>query len=273
VVDIVSSEQFDDGGREPMVRYRLAIANYRDFPTFMFGQSPFAPACGQEQAGSRTTLALENATGGQIHFDCSLDDPSGLGEIVVERPADEPLESVTVIFHDRLGNVVHQFDDIQIPDASSAVVVGHGWNLLSFPPGAGDPRSSGMVDQVYGAGTFAAPPWHWQAGPGRLEPVDANPDDPELTAFWGYSANVATIALDTSAPSAAAGIALQKGWQVFSVPPASGLDVDGIRLNHPEILVLWRWNVVAGRFEKASGALDHRYGYMAFTTAPVEIPL
>jgi parallel beta-helix repeat protein len=92
-------------GAEPpvngIVKYHFRVSNWADYPDLMFESSPDLPACGLNNAASRTWVDIFDATGQQIYGYCNLSSAENLRDLWFPWPADQDPPYFYVRLHDR----------------------------------------------------------------------------------------------------------------------------------------------------------------------------
>ncbi len=87
---------------ENLVRYRIGVANWQDYPAEWFQPAPHLPPCGQNPNAARAWVNIYDAhSGTKIYGFCALTKPEDLTRLWFAWPSDRPAPTVYLEIWDR----------------------------------------------------------------------------------------------------------------------------------------------------------------------------
>ena len=145
------------------IRYNLRVKNYDLFPDALFQASPTLPACGANEAASRTWVdVFDSANNKRLYGFCSLGSSAGLENLwFAVKKGVEPPSCVHIVMTDRKLNKVYQSNKVclsegEMPDDIETAPAGQAdlkVRQFLFPPNA----DKALRVQIANYGTAVAP--------------------------------------------------------------------------------------------------------------------
>jgi hypothetical protein len=126
-----TGKEISQSNGQKWVRFNLRVKNYDLFPDSLFQASPNLPACGANDAASRTWVdIIDSSNGKRLYGFCSLGSSAGLENLwFAVKKGEEPPNCVHIVMTDRKLNKVYQSNKVclnegEVPDDITTEPVG-----------------------------------------------------------------------------------------------------------------------------------------------------
>lgn len=265
---IVDLKSVTTSGQGTHREYRFEVVNFRSYPDWLFDTTSLGDAATRGDPAPRTIVTLQTSEGVPIASPLPVSTAEDLTELFFSELIGEPvMTDIVVHFEDTLTGREYVSAVTPIDLDGTALLTRVGWNCLSFPTGM--ETRGGLIDDVYGAGTFNGLPWIWDAERELFAAWAGDTEaNPETLGFWGHAGDFVSVDFTPGvSPPASEKTFRHRGWDALSVPFGSEVTAADV-LASPGVSGIWVWNATLGEFENPVGKLDHRKGYWILIESP-----